>query len=38
MQAKDGTLWGTAEAFGYAPKGYFGDGTVFSLDAGLPPR
>jgi uncharacterized repeat protein (TIGR03803 family) len=38
MQAKDGTLWGTAEAFGYAPKGYFGDGTVFSLDAGLPAR
>ena len=38
IQAKDGTLWGSTDSFGITPKGYFGDGTVFSLDAGLPPR
>jgi uncharacterized repeat protein (TIGR03803 family) len=38
MQAKDGKLWGSTEAFGNASKGYFGDGTVFSLNAGLPPQ
>jgi len=38
MQAKDGTLWGTTDSFGNATQGHFGDGTVFSLNAGLPPR
>jgi uncharacterized repeat protein (TIGR03803 family) len=38
IQAKDGTLWGSTDSFGNATKGYFGDGTVFSLNAGLPPR
>ncbi|HVI10275.1 MAG TPA: choice-of-anchor tandem repeat GloVer-containing protein [Candidatus Binatia bacterium] len=38
LQAKDGTLWGTTDSFGNATTGHFGDGTVFSLNAGLPPR
>jgi hypothetical protein len=38
VQAKDGTLWGPTYQFGKASAGHFGDGTVFSLNAGLPPR
>jgi uncharacterized repeat protein (TIGR03803 family) len=38
IQAKDGTLWGTTTDFGDAPNGYFAAGTVFKLNAGLPPR
>ena len=38
IQAKDGTLWGSTDSFGKATKGHFGDGTVFSLNVGLPPR
>jgi len=38
IQAKDGTLWGSTYALGRASKGHFADGTVFSLNAGLPPR
>jgi uncharacterized repeat protein (TIGR03803 family) len=37
-QAADGILWGTASDFGIAPEGDFADGTVYSLNAGLPPR
>ncbi len=38
IQAKDGTLWGSTYQYGNAAKGHFADGTVFSLNAGLPPR
>jgi len=38
IQIKDGTLWGTTGQYGTASKGHFADGTVFSLNAGLPPR
>ena len=38
IQAADGTLWGSTYGYGKAPKNHFGDGTVFSLNAGLPPR
>jgi uncharacterized repeat protein (TIGR03803 family) len=38
IQAKDGTLWGTTDQGGKASAGHFADGTVFSLNAGLPPR
>jgi len=38
VQAKDGTLWGTTSDYGKAPSGHFGGGTVYSLNAGLPPR
>lgn len=38
MQDANGALWGTTSAYGIVPKGEFGGGTVFSLDAGLPPR
>jgi uncharacterized repeat protein (TIGR03803 family) len=38
IQANDGTLWGTTSEYGDSPAGYFADGTVFSLNAGLPPR
>jgi uncharacterized repeat protein (TIGR03803 family) len=37
IQASDGTLWGSTDDYGKAPQHYFGDGTVFSLNAGLPP-
>jgi uncharacterized repeat protein (TIGR03803 family) len=37
IQASDGTLWGSTDSFGNASKGHFGDGTVFSLNVGLPP-
>jgi hypothetical protein len=38
IQAKDGTLWGSTFELGRASKGHFADGTVFRLNAGLPPR
>jgi streptogramin lyase len=38
LQASDGTLWGTAMGLGKASGDHFADGTVFSLNAGLPPR
>jgi uncharacterized repeat protein (TIGR03803 family) len=38
MQAKDGTLWGTTDQGGKASGTHFADGTVFSLNAGLPPK
>jgi uncharacterized repeat protein (TIGR03803 family) len=38
VQAKDGTLWGSAESYGNATTGHFASGTVFRLNAGLPPR
>jgi uncharacterized repeat protein (TIGR03803 family) len=38
IQAKDGVLWGMTETNGQASKGFFADGVVFSLNAGLPPR
>ncbi len=37
VQAKDGSLWGSASEFGTAPKGRFAAGTIFKLKAGLPP-
>jgi uncharacterized repeat protein (TIGR03803 family) len=38
IQAKDGTLWGSTYQYGKASAGHFADGTVFSLNDGLPPR
>jgi uncharacterized repeat protein (TIGR03803 family) len=38
LQVKDGTLWGTTAMFGKVSAGHFGDGVVYSLNAGLPPR
>ena len=38
IQAKDGTLWGSTYQGGKASTGHFADGTVFSLNAGLPPK
>jgi len=38
IQASDGTFWGVTQGRGKAPKGSFADGTVFSFNAGLPPR
>ncbi len=38
FQAADGTFWGSTYQYGDAPKNYFGDGTIFSLNAGLPAR
>lgn len=38
IQAKNGTFWGTNFGYGAAPAGFFGDGVVFSLNAGLQPR
>lgn len=38
IQAPNGVLWGSTYSYGKAPKNHFGDGTVFSLNAGLPPR
>jgi hypothetical protein len=38
IQAKDGTLWGSTYQYGTASTGQFADGTVFSLNAGLPAR
>jgi len=38
FQAADGTFWGSTYQYGKASKNHFADGTVFSLNAGLPPR
>jgi hypothetical protein len=38
IQAKDGTLWGSTYEYGTASAGHFANGTVFSLNAGLPPQ
>jgi len=38
IQAKDGTLWGSTTQYGKASTNHFADGTVFSLNLGLPPR
>jgi uncharacterized repeat protein (TIGR03803 family) len=38
IQATDGTLWGSANQYGDAATGNFAEGTVFSLNAGLPAR
>jgi uncharacterized repeat protein (TIGR03803 family) len=38
IQAADGSLWGSTYDFGKTLKSHFADGTVFSLNAGLPPR
>lgn len=38
IQAKDGTLWGSTYQGGKASTNHFADGTVFSLNAGLPPK
>lgn len=38
FQAADGTFWGSTYQYGKASKDHFADGTVFSLNAGLPPR
>jgi uncharacterized repeat protein (TIGR03803 family) len=38
IQLGDGTLWGTTAQYGNAASGYFADGTIFGLNAGLPPQ
>ena len=38
VEATDGTLWGVATGGAVTSSGHFADGSVFSLDAGLPPR
>ncbi len=38
IQAKNGVLWRSTYEYGDASTGNFADGTVFSLNAGLPPR
>jgi hypothetical protein len=38
IQTKDGTLWGSTTQYGKASTNHFADGTVFSLNLGLPPR
>jgi len=38
IQASNGRLWGTTYGYGKNTKNHFGDGTVFSVNAGLPPR
>ncbi len=38
IEAKDGTLWGVASGGISTGSGHFASGTVFSLNAGLPPR
>ncbi len=38
VQSKDGKLWGSTYSYGTAPQGQFGDGVVFSVNAGLPPQ
>lgn len=38
LQAPNGILWGSTYSFGKVTKNHFGDGTVFNLNAGLPPR
>lgn len=38
IQVKNGMLWGSTFDFGKFAKDHFAEGTVFSLNAGLPPR
>lgn len=38
FQAADGTFWGSTYQYGKASSKHFADGTVFSLNAGLPAR
>ena len=38
IETKDGILWGSTNDFGTYTTGHFAEGTVFSLNAGLPPR
>ena len=38
IQTSDGLLWGSTYSYGNASKDHFADGTVFKLNAGLPPR
>lgn len=38
LQDSNGILWGTTISYGKVTKGHFGDGTIFNLNAGLPPR
>jgi uncharacterized repeat protein (TIGR03803 family) len=38
IQARDGTLWGSTYQGGKASADHFADGTVFSLNVGLPPK
>jgi uncharacterized repeat protein (TIGR03803 family) len=38
IESSEGLLWGTTIQYGTAPTGKFGDGTVFSVNLGLPPR
>jgi uncharacterized repeat protein (TIGR03803 family) len=38
IQAKDGTLWGSTDQYGKAAANHFADGTIFSLNVGLPPK
>jgi uncharacterized repeat protein (TIGR03803 family) len=38
FQDSKGIFWGTTGQYGVVPQGHFADGTVFSLNLGLPPR
>lgn len=38
IQAPNGILWGSTYQYGRASTNHFGDGAVFRLNAGLPPR
>lgn len=38
IQAKDGILWGSTYQYGKVTSGFFADGTIFSLNVGLPAR
>jgi uncharacterized repeat protein (TIGR03803 family) len=38
IQASDGTFWGSTYGYGKSPQGHFADGTVYSLNLGLPPK
>jgi len=38
IQAPNGVLWGSSIQYGEASSKHFGDGVVFSLNAGLPPK
>jgi hypothetical protein len=37
IQSKDGTFWLSTYGGGKSTRGYFADGTVFSVNLGLPP-
>lgn len=38
VQANDGTLWGSTGGYAKSSKGHFANGTIYTIDAGLPPR